>query len=194
MKNLAGKILWTLATILPFILTLVGSFVVGDNAFQIYFIALWWMTISWLIVLASAVLMWLNKTSKSIALYFVAIIFYDVVMVISSGFASDSDIVSAIGVVFIIIFSIVPAIKLLFGKNIKSLKSAMVLLILCTVFRMLFGIASVGIFLVTPLPFLPFTGFWPSNLFPLMAIIAIGLCNKSLKKDLQSQPVETTQQ
>ena len=71
MKNLAGKILWTLATILPFILTLVGSFVVGDNAFQIYFIVLWWMTISWLIVLASAVLMWLNKTSKSIALYFV---------------------------------------------------------------------------------------------------------------------------
>ena len=185
MKNLPAKILWTLATAGSFI----SSFIVNYGA-MIEALKLWGLTLGWVIVAASVVLMWLNKPAKSIALYFWAIICYNVAYVIYftsffKGFGND-EIVYMIETIFLVLLCIVPAIKLLFAKKTKGVKYAMILLIICIVLCLLFSIAGLGAFLVTPY-LAGIRAYIYLYIFPVLAAVAIGLSNKSIKANSTPQ-------
>lgn len=187
MKNLPAKILWTLAT--------AGSFIsgfLGNSLAMISLMEMWWLTLVWGIVAASVVLMWLNKPTIAISLYFWAIIYYNIVYIIflyvANGFGNH-EIVYLIEAVFLFFLCIVPAIKLLSAKKTKGVKYAMILLIVSIVLCSLFSIAGMGAFLVTP----PYAGaglYICFYIFPVLAAVAIGLNNKSIKASAASQATE----
>ena len=150
---------------------------------------LWGLTLGWVIVAASVVLMWLNKPAKAIALYFWAIICYSVVYVIYNtnyfGDFWDDEIVYLIQTILLVLLCIVPAIKLLFAKKTKGVKYAMILLIVCIALCLLFSIADLGAFWVTP----HLVGMG-AYVFPALAVVAIGLSNKSIKASAKAKSSE----
>ncbi len=180
MKNLTAKILWSLAT--------GGAFVAQLIVFAMYeafsYFSLWWITVSWVLVIGSLVLMWLGKVNQAVGVYFWSIIVNNVANSLILGVSSDDDIILLIVTVFLVLLCIVPALTLTFSKKVKKIGTSMAMLIVCIIFSFVFSLVGAGSFVVTP----RLAGLW-RYLFPVIAVVTIGVLNCSIKKSLQTTSV-----
>ena len=180
MKNLTAKILWSLAT--------GGAFVAQLIVFAMYeafsYFSLWWITVSWVLVIGSLVLMWLGKVNQAVGVYFWSIIVNNVATSLIWGVSSDDDIILLIVTVFLVLLCIVPALTLTFSKKVKKIGTSMAMLIACIIFSVVVSLVGAGSFVVTPM----LAGLW-RYLFPVIAVVTIGVLNRSIKKSLQTTSV-----